>query len=361
MTRTELLLKELSNAFGPSGFEGPVREIMMRELIPLSDNVETDGLGSLIVRKDSSRKGPTIMLSAHMDEVGLMVKYITDDGYIKFQTLGGWIDQALINQRWKILTENGYIKGVSGIKTPHVMSADERNRLVKKNDVFIDIGALSKEDAELRMGIKPGDPIAPDSKFERLNDGALLLGKSWDDRVGLAVMVEVMKRLFESPASATIYAVATVQEEIGLRGAHTSSYKVAPDVGINLEAGVAADYPGISMDEAQEKLGFGPSIFLHDASMLPDLRFRDFVVDTARELDIPLQFNVLSGYGEDGAEIQKAHGGLPTINITVPARYLHSHNSLINIKDFELAVDLVTAVILRLDEKETSKISTFIR
>lgn len=359
MTRTESLLKELSNAFGPSGFEGPVRKIMLRELAPLSDSVETDGLGSLIVRKDSSRKNPTIMLSAHMDEVGLMVKYITDDGYIKFQTLGGWIDQALINQRWKLLTENGYVTGVSGIKTPHVMSSDERNRLVKRDDIFIDIGAFSKEDAELRLGVKPGDPIAPDSKCERLNDSNLLLGKCWDDRVGLAVMVEVMKRLFENPPPATVYAVATVQEEIGLRGAHTSSHKVAPNVGINLESGVAGDYPGISMDEAQERLGFGPSIFLHDASMLPDIRFRDFVVDTARTLGIPLQFNVLSGYGQDGAEIQKAHGGLPTVNITVPARYLHSHNSLINIKDFELTVDLVTAVISSLDEKAVSKISTF--
>ena len=239
------------------------------------------------------------------------------------------------------------------------MSPDERNHLFKKGSMFIDIGASSKGDAEQRLGVKPGDPIAPDSSFECVNDGDLLLGKCWDDRVGLAVMVKVMENLRRQPAPGSIYAVSTVQEEIGLRGAHTSSYKVAPDVGINLESGIAGDYPGISQDEAQESVGKGPAIFLHDSSMLPNLKLRDLTVDIAQENRIPLQFNVLSGYGEDGAEIQKSHGGVPTINITVPTRYLHSHNSLISRSDFDKTVNLVTALVGQLDLGTVESLSNF--
>ena len=151
MTETMPLLKELSTAFGPPGFEDPVRAIMRRELTPWSDSVETDGIGSLIARKNGSDDTPKIMLSSHMDEVGLMVRYITDDGYLKFQTLGGWLDQALINQRWNIKTARGLIRGITGIKSPHVMSPDERHRLFKKSSMFIDIGASSKGDAEQRL------------------------------------------------------------------------------------------------------------------------------------------------------------------------------------------------------------------
>ena len=359
MIETESLLKDLSTAFGPPGFEDPVRAIMRRKLTPLSDSIETDGIGSLIARRNGLAETPKIMLSSHMDEVGLMVRYITDDGYLKFQTLGGWLDQALINQRWSIMTVGGLIRGITGIKSPHVMSADERDRPFKKESMFIDIGASSKEDAEQRLGVKPGDPIAPDSSFERINDGDMLLGKCWDDRVGLAVMVKVMEKLDGEPAPGTVYAVSTVQEEIGLRGARTSSYKVAPDAGINLESGIAGDYPGISQDEAQERIGEGPAIFLHDSSMLPNLKLRDLAIDVAKENGIPLQFNVLSGYGEDGAEIQKSHGGVPTINITVPTRYLHSHNSLISRNDFGKTVDLVTALVRRLDVDTVKSLSKF--
>jgi endoglucanase len=156
-----------------------------------------------------------------------------------------------------------------------------------------------------------------------------------------------------------VCAVATVQEEIGLRGAHTSSYAVKPDIGLNLESGVAGDYPSISQYEAQEKLGRGPAIFLHDSSMLPNLKLRDFVIDTAKNSDIALQFNVLSGYGQDGAEMQKAFEGAPAINITVPTRYLHSHNSLISMNDVEKAIELVGQCILRLDPVEIKNLKSF--
>ncbi len=359
MDTVKNLLEELTNAYGPSGFEGPVRNIVQRELEPICDDLETDGLGSLISRLKGASDTPKVMFAGHMDELGLMVRFITSEGYVKFQTIGGWLDQSLINQRWVVLTRNGPVPGVTGVKTVHVMTPEARSRVFKRDEMFIDVGASSKEDAEERLGIRPGDPVAPDSKFATLNGEQLYMAKAWDDRIGVALMIEVMRRLKNEPAPNTVYGVATVQEEIGLRGAHTSSYIIEPDIGISLESGVAGDYPGITQDEAQEKLGKGPSIFLHDNSMLPNLKLRDLVMDVAAEKSIPLQFTVISGYGEDGAEMQRTRGGAPSINVAVPTRYLHSHNGLISRNDFDQAVDLVTAVVQKLDAETVSRIKAF--
>jgi len=357
--RAAHLLEELSNAYGPSGFEGPVRVIVRRELTPLSDRIETDGIGSLIAVLGRNADAPRVMIAAHMDELGMMVKHVTENGYVKFQTLGGWLDQGLINQRFVILTRKGEVHGVTGLKTPHVMSAEERGRVTRRDDIFIDVGAANRQDAEERLGIRPGDPVAPDSRFAVLNGGPLYVGKAWDDRAGVAVMIEVMRRLKANPPAATVFATATVQEEIGLRGAHTSSYIVKPDIGISLEAGVSADYPGISADEAQERLGRGPGMFLHDSTMLPNLKLRDLFIDVAKEKTLPLQFDVLNGYGEDGAEMQKSFAGIPSINITVPTRYLHNHNGIIHRQDFDRAVDLVTEVIRKLDAETVRRLKQF--
>ena len=359
MTITNELLEELTNAYGPSGFEGPVRDIMRREIGPLSDHVEVDGIGSLIARKDGTSDSPRIMIAAHMDEVGLMVKYVTDEGYIKFQTLGGWLDSALVGQRWVILTRKGPVHGITGMKTVHVMTPEERTAGFKRDDMFLDVGAKNKEHAEVLLGIRPGDPIAPDSKFEALNGSDYLLGKAWDDRIGLAIIIEVMRSIQESPIQGTLFAVSTVQEEVGLRGAKTSSFLVNPDIGINIESGVAADYPGITQDEAQERLGNGPGIFLHDTTMLPNLKLRDLVIDVSEENNIPLQFEVLAGYGEDGAEMQRAFGGAPVVNISVPVRYLHTHNGVIHRRDIDQTGQLVTKLVQRLDHDTVGRIARF--
>jgi endoglucanase len=356
----ETLLAELTNADGPTGFEGPVRAIVRRELGSAAAVMETDGLGSLIARFDGAAERPRVMVAAHMDELGLLVRRITDEGYLKFETLGGWLDQAIINQRWRVLTRNGAIPGVTGIKTVHVMTAEARGQVFKKNDMFIDVGAASREDAEQRLGIRPGDPVVPASAFEPLAGGERYLAKAWDDRVGIAVMILALRELVD-PASHpnTIHAVATVQEEVGLRGAQTSANAVQPDVAINIESGVAGDYPGINPDEAQEKLGRGPGIFLHDSSMLPNLRFRDLVADVARDLDMPLQFNVLSGYGQDGSAIQRAYAGAPVVNITVPVRYLHSHTGVVARSDIEQTARLVAELLRRLDAATVERLREF--
>jgi putative aminopeptidase FrvX len=364
MTTTdfEQLLADLTNAFGPTGFEGPVRQVMRRELAPGATSVESDGLGSLIARFDGAAERPRVMLAAHMDELGLMVRRITDEGYLKFQTLGGWLDQALINQRWVVQTRNGPLAGITGIKTVHVMTPEARNHVFKREEMFIDVGATSRQDAEERLGVRPGDPIAPDSQFTSLAGGERYLAKAWDDRVGLAVMVLAVRQLREAAAAPhpnTVFAVSTVQEEVGLRGAETSAHQVEPDIGINIESGVAGDYPGITADEAQEKVGLGPAVFLHDSSMLPNLRLRDLVIDVARAAGIPLQFNVLTGYGEDGAAMQRARSGAPSINIAIPTRYLHSHNGIVARSDVENAARLVAEVVRRLDAVTVARLREF--
>ena len=226
------LLEALTNAPGPSGFEGPVRDIVTGGLNELgATEISYDGLGSVIGRFDGPPDSPRVMVTAHMDEVGLLVQYIRPDGFIKFKTLGGWLDQALIDQRWVINTRDGLVHGVSGIRTIHVTPGSERNQVWGRDTIFIDVGATSKSDAE-RMGVRPGDPIAPWSPFTVLANDRYA-AKAWDDRVGLGVMLEAMKRIQRRGVQlpSTIYLVATVQEEIGLRGAQTSVRLVNPDLG----------------------------------------------------------------------------------------------------------------------------------
>lgn len=356
---TVRLLQELTNAHGPSGFEGPVRAIMRREMKPLADRLETDGMGSLVGVIEHSEDAPNIMIAAHMDEVGMMVKRITDDGYLKYQVLGGILPQALINQRFMVLTAKGYVSAISGLKSIHVIPRGERALELSHNEIFLDVGASSREDAEQRLGIKPGDPIAPDTEFEILNGSTRYMAKAWDDRLGLAVMIEVMKRLQKKGPPANVYFVATTQEEIGLRGARTSSYLVKPDIGISLEAGVAADHPGITQDEAQEVLGKGPGLFLFDASMIPNDNLKNTVIKLASKKKIPLQFNLQPGYGEDGAEMQRAFTGTPSVNLTVPIRYLHTHYGIMERGDFDALVDLLTALVYELSPKKVEEIAQF--
>ena len=248
------LLEELSNAPAPSGYEGPVRNILRREFQAAGLEVSTDGMGSLIGVLRGPANGPRIMLAAHMDEVGAMVRFVTPEGMVKFQLLGGWLDQALADQRWTIVTAQGAVTAVSGLKSPHIAAADERSRVTPREDVFLDVGAKSKQEVE-SLGIRPGDPIAPASSFAALASGRYV-GKALDDRVGCVMLVETLRRLKErgiKPPN-TLYFVGTVQEEVGLRGAHTAVAAVKPALGFSLEAGIAADHPGTRPDYAQEKL-----------------------------------------------------------------------------------------------------------
>src|SRR4051794_40395588 len=246
MNDTLKMLKELTEAPGVPGAEGPVREVMARYLTPHGE-VVTDGLGSIVAYKSGNGldkdSGPRVLIAGHMDEVGFMVTQIDDDGFLKFQSLGGWWEQVMLAQRVTIRTRKGDLIGVFGSKPPHILSAEERKKPVDKGDMFIDIGVLSKQEA-IDAGVRPGDPIIPICPFTVMANEKMLLAKAWDNRFGCAVSIQVLQQIGDDFPN-TVYAGATVQEEVGLRGAQTLSHLVNPDVAISVDVGIAGDTPGV--------------------------------------------------------------------------------------------------------------------
>jgi len=354
--RTQRLLGELADAPGPPGFEEAVRAVMVRELKPLADKVSYDGVGSVIAQHGSS--GPKVMLDAHMDELGGVVRRVTPTGYLSMQMLGGWLDQALPDQRWIIIGKKGPVHAVTGIRDIHVVPADERSKVYPRDTLFLDVGA--KTPAEVAaLGLSPGDPVVPDSPFTVMGKGDRYLGKAWDDRVGLAVIIEALRRLRSTGHPNQLFVVATVQEEVGLRGARTSADLIKPDVGIAIEGGITGDSPGRNPEETQAMLGGGPGIFLYDSSTLPNRKFVRLVDETAQGARIPLQHDLVQGYGDDSAAIQATNGGVPTVNLVVPARYTHAHNGIIDRADFDRMVDLVVALIGKLDATTVADLRDF--
>ena len=350
MDETLQMMKELTEAPGVPGQEGPVREVMARYLAPLGE-ILTDNLGSIVGVKSgrgvSKDDAPRILLAGHMDEVGFLVTLIDDEGYLKFQTLGGWWEQVMLAQRVTVRTHKGDLVGVFGSKPPHILPADERKKLVEKHDMFIDIGAMSKEEARA-AGVRPGDPIIPICPFTVMANEKNLLAKAWDNRFGCALAVQTLKLLGDDQPN-TLYAGATVQEEVGLRGAQTLSHLVDPDVAISLDVGIAGDTPGIKKHEAQSKFGAGPIILIYDGSLIPNLKLRNMIIDIAESEDIPYQFDSVAAGGTDGGRFQLAGNGVPTITIGIPARYIHSAASMINRDDFDNAARLLVSLINKLD------------
>lgn len=355
MDTTAELLKALTEATGVPGYEGPVREVVRQYLAPLGE-LSQDKLGSVICRKAGAAERPRVMLAGHMDEIGFMVKHITKEGFIKFLPLGGWFDQVLLGQRVVIKTRQGDVVGVIGAKPPHLLPPEERSKVVTKDKMYIDIGATSKEEVEA-AGVRPGDPIVPRADFVPLANGKTYLAKAFDDRVGVAVMIEALRALQGVEHPNTVYGVATVQEEVGVRGARTSVWAVDPDVAIILESDIAGDVPGITPEQSSVKLGKGPTVLLYDRQMIPNLKLRDLVMDTAAEEGIPLQVSYVEGGATDGAVIHLHKTGVPTVVLGVAARHIHSHSSIIHREDFENAVRLLVAVLKRLDAETVAALT----
>jgi endoglucanase len=289
------------------------------------------------------------MLAGHMDEIGFMVKHITKEGFLKFLQLGGWFDQVLLGQRVIIKTrKNGDIVGVIGAKPPHLLPADERTKVVLKKDMYIDVGASSREEVE-KIGVRPGDPVVPRADFVKLANEKTYLSKAFDDRVGTALVISALEALQDKDHPNAVYGAVTVQEEVGLRGARTSAWVVDPDVAIILESYIAGDVPGIEAEVSSVKLGAGPTVLLYDGSMIPNGRLRDFVIDTAETAGIPLQLSYVEAGGTDGGAIHQHKTGVPTVVIGVAARHIHSHGAIIHRDDYDSAVKLLTEVITKLD------------
>jgi putative aminopeptidase FrvX len=357
---TVTLLQKLADAPGPPGAEEPVRAVMVPIMKPLASKLTYDGMGSVIaqVGGGTASTGPRIMVDAHMDELGGMVRRIAPNGTLTMQMLGGWLDQALVDQRWIILGSKGPVRAVTGIRDIHVLPAEDRTKIFPRDSLCLDIGAKDAAQAAA-LGIEPGDPVVPDSPFTVLNGTDNYLGKAWDDRIGCGVLLEAMQRIAKLPHANQIFFVATTQEEIGLRGAKTAADAVKPDIGLAIEGGIAGDTFAGHPEETQVKLGAGPGIFLYDTSALPNRKLVALVKKTAAEKGIPLQLDLVQGYGDDSSAIQESSGGVPTLNFVVPVRYTHAHNGIVNRGDFDKMVDLMVAVLQQLDAKTVAELRDF--
>jgi putative aminopeptidase FrvX len=354
--RTVALLQQITDTPGPPGFEEPIRKVMVDLMKPLASSIAFDGLGSIIATQGTS--GPRVMVDAHMDELGGMIRRVTPRGLLTMQMLGGWLDQALVDQRWTILGSKGPVRAITGIRDVHVVPAEERARVYSRDTLFLDVGATS--DAEVAaMGIAPGDPVVPDAPFTVLNGTDNYLAKGWDDRVGCGVVIEAMRRLATLPHPNQILWTITTQEEVGLRGAEAAAAAVKPALALALEGGITGDvFPGRA-EETQAKLGAGPGIFLYDSSALPNRKLTQLVKQTAAARKLPLQTDLVQGYGDDSAELQRSNGGVPTVNLVVPIRYTHSHNGIMNRRDFDQMVELLVALLQKLDDATVNLIRDF--
>src|SRR5690625_3374108 len=353
--QTLMMLKELTDAKAIAGHEKEARDVMEKYIKRYADDLFTDNLGSLIAQKTGDENGPKIMVAGHLDEVGFMVTRIDDKGFIYFQTVGGWWSQVRHDQRVTIVTKEGDVSCVIGSTPPHILSPEARKKPVKIKDMFIDIGASNKEEAE-SFGVRPGDSIVPYFEFTQMKNEKMLLAKAWDNRIGCAIAIEVLKQLEGQDHPNIVYGVGTIQEEVGLRGARTSAHLIEPDIGFGVDVGIAGDTPGITDQEADSKLGDGPQIILYDASMVSHKGVRELVVETADEHNIPYQYATMAGGGTDSGSIHLTANGVPSLSITVATRYIHSHAAILHRDDFENAVKLIVETIKKIDHEKLKEI-----
>jgi len=345
------LLKELTEAPGLPGYEEEVRKIVAARAAGLAE-VSHDRMGNIICRKAGTAPEPRVILPGHMDEIGFIVSGVTDDGYLRFAALGGWWEHVMLAQRVIVHSRKAQLLGTIGSKPPHVLTDEERGKLVKRDDMFIDVGAKSKKEATKKFGIRVGDPVVPICPFTPMHNPKLLMGKAFDDRVGVAMFLDLFRKLGDAKHPNTLYGVGTVQEEVGCRGAETAADAVQPDVCIVLEVGIASDTPGCKPEDKEKGiLGKGPQICFLDGGMIPNLKLRDFLVDLAEDKKIPYQIAMLQRGATDGRPIH-IHGlGVPTVYLGVPTRYIHAHAGILHADDYDNAVKLVAEAVKRLDAK----------
>jgi putative aminopeptidase FrvX len=339
------LLKRLTEAHAVSGDESEVRRIFLEELRD-SAEVFRDRMGGIIFRKEGAAPLPRVMLAAHTDEIGFMVRSITKEGFLRFVTIGGWWNHIIPGTRVHILTPEGKVPGLMGSKPPHLLKPSQRKEVMELEDMAVDIGASSDEEAG-EMGVRPGQWIAPEGAFFSMKKQEILAGKAFDDRAGCALMIETMKDVEGFPG--TLFGAATVQEEVGLRGARPAAEIVDPDVCIVLEGSPAADSFGNDGSDRQGVLGEGVQIRLFDPTMIPNPGLRDFMLDLAESENIPYQVLVRDAGGTDAGQIHLHGQGVPTIVLAVPVRYAHSPTGFIHADDYDNALALVKAAVMKLD------------
>jgi putative aminopeptidase FrvX len=337
------LLEKLSNAHGVSGYEGGVREIIKKEVKPCVDELRVDNFGNLIATKEG--KSPSVMIAAHMDEIGLMVKYIDDDGFIRFAKVGGWFDQTLVNQRVLLHTKKGTVSGVIGSKPVHVMRTEDKKKAIEAKDMFIDVGASSRDEAT-KMGVEPGVTVSLDQKLASLA-GDRVTGKAFDDRAGGAVLIAVLQEIAAMKLT-SVFGVFTVQEEVGLKGARTSAFGLNPDVGIAIDTCIPGDHPGIKKTDSAIEIGKGPSLTVMDAGgrgVITHPKVLEWLRQTAKAKGIPYQMDVTESGTTDASAISLTREGIPSGVISIATRYIHTPVEVLSLKDLALTAELVVEAI----------------
>jgi endoglucanase len=351
------LLRRLTEVHGVSGYEANIGKTVTRELEKYVDSIETDNFGNIISLKKSPRKdSPKIMLAAHIDEIGLIIKHIDEKGFLHFERIGGIQPRNLFAQAVQVHGKKGSVPGIIYTKPPE--TPEEATKIPDLKEFFIDIGAKNRAEAE-KLGIHIGDSITFDKSFKQLGNGKLIASKAFDDRVGVAVIIQTMKNLTKQALQAHVYGVADVQEEVGCRGAQVAAYKIAPNMAVAIDVTMAGDIPGVPEKDQVTKLGAGPAIKIMDSTagqlgLIAHQKVREMLQSTAEEEKIPYQMEVLPRGSTDAATIHLTREGVPSGVISIPTRYVHAYE-VIDLNDVANAVKLLTATIKKVNSKISFK------
>lgn len=339
-----ITLKTLAETISVAGHEDELRDIVIELLKPYADELYTDSLGNVIAVKKGSGKGK-VMIAAHMDEIGLMVSHIDKNGFLRIQPIGGWNPLVLPGQRLLIKGSRGTIRGVVGMTPPHILKEEEAKKIPDIKKLFVDVGATSKEEVE-DMGIRVGSIAVIERTVEKIGEFRVT-GRAFDDKVGVAALIHAFKET--RPGDADFYAVVTVQEEVGLKGARVAAYRISPDVALAVDVTIAADVPGVPGESQVAKLGEGPAVKIMDGKggtgLLAHPSVRDKLMEVAREKGIPFQLEILPGGTTDAAIIALNKEGVPAGTISVPTRYIHSPVEVLDLRDAVHTVKLMTGFV----------------
>ncbi len=330
------LIRKLSNACGVSGYEFEIGEVVKAELEDVCDEIREDKMGNIVCVKNGGER--KLMVAAHVDEIGFVVKHIDDKGFLRIAPVGGWFSQIALGQR-VILYGKRRVYGVIGSKPPHLMKDDERKKVIQIRDMFVDVGAKSRDEV-LELGLEVGTPVVVDREVAEMA-GNRVTGKAFDNRAGVAAMIRAMKT---TESRDTIYAVATVQEEVGLKGAKVAAYALEPDAAVVIDSCVATDFPGGENAHMDIKLGGGPAITIMDASgrgLITSPKVLKWLRETAEENSIPYQLEVVEGGTTDATAIHLTKAGIPSGVVSIPARYIHSPVEVIDLGDVDMCAKLV--------------------
>lgn len=341
---TKTLFKTLTELQSAPGDEVRVRNFMKSELEKYADEIIYDHLGSIFGVKRGD--GPKVMVAGHMDEVGFMVTQITKNGMIRFQPLGGWWNQVLLAQRVQIMTKKGIVVGVISSIPPHNLTEAQRKKPMEIKNMLIDIGADDRDDA-LEIGVRPGDTIVPICPFTPMANEKKILAKAWDNRYGCGLAIELLKEVKDIDLPNELYSGATVQEEVGLRGAQTAANMIQPDIFYALDASPANDMAGDEKEFGQ--LGKGALLRIFDRTMITHRGMREFILDIAESNNIPYQYFVSQG-GTDAGRVHISNDGVPSAVIGICARYIHTSASIIHVDDYAAAKQLLIELVKNTDQ-----------